>query len=70
LLHPPRARNAAGRRRHEHRSSPSNARRDGDSLEWREIKLGGGAKRRIPNWANPHRHLDQGPALDDEALAY
>ena len=32
------------------------------------IKLGGGAKRKLPGWANPNAGNSQGPALDNEGM--
>src|SRR5262245_16238360 len=38
----------------------------GASIDPKQVKLGGGAKRKVPSWYDPDRLLQTGPALDDE----
>ncbi|HYD50686.1 MAG TPA: lysyl oxidase family protein [Terriglobales bacterium] len=42
----------------------------GEPLSDRDIKLGGGARRRIPRWADPTRALSPAPALDNEGVPF
>lgn len=42
----------------------------GEEVSDADIKLGGGARRKLPRWADPTRELRQSPALDDEGVPY
>jgi len=44
------------------------AEKNGEALPAKALKLGGGAKRRVPKFLDPAGLLREGPALDDEAV--
>ena len=44
------------------------AEKNGQALPAKALKLGGGAKRRVPKFLDPDGLLREGPALDDEAV--